>query len=129
MSDQKTASAPDSTAAVQDREGESRSAAIIRTLLTRRELMLTVLLAVLLIGMFAASAAGATNGPFNGVYLAGALITAVPLAVLALAEVVVILTGRGAFDLSVGSMVSLVGVGVAVMYVVWGLVRGVSCVA
>jgi len=129
MSDQKTASAPDITAAVQDREGESRSAAIIRTLLTRRELMLTVLLAVLLIGMFAASAAGATNGPFNGIYLAGALINVVPLAMLALAEMVVILTGRGAIDLSVGSMVSLVGMTFGFMYGVWGLPLWVSIVA
>ncbi|MGO1410897.1 ABC transporter permease [Microbacterium sp.] len=122
MSEQNTAApAPDTTLVVQSRSEETRMAAIIRTLLTRRELMLVVALIVLLIVMFSLSAAGVTNGPFNGRAMAGNLINVVPLAMLALAEMIVILTGRGSIDLSVGSMVSLVSMVFGFMYGVWGM--------
>lgn len=129
MSEQKTAPAPDTTLVVQDRSDETWWAAAIRILLTRRELMLVVLLVILLVSMFSASAAGATNGPFNDIYLASTLINVVPLAMLALAEMLVILTGRGAIDLSVGSIVSLVSMLFGFMYGVWGMPLWASIIA
>ncbi|MGO1768871.1 MAG: ABC transporter permease [Microbacterium sp.] len=129
MSEQKTAPAPDTTLLVQDRSDESRMAAVIRILLTRRELMLVVLLVILLVAMFGASAGGVTNGPFNDIYLASTLINVVPLAMLALAEMIVILTGRGAIDLSVGSIVSLVSMLFGFMYGVWGMPLWASIIA
>lgn len=123
MSDVQNATDPagDATLLAQDNEREPRGAAILRTLLTRRELMLVVLLVGLLISMFSLSAGGVTNGPFNGNYLAGTLINVVPLAMLALAQMIVILTGRGAIDLSVGSIVSLVSMVFGFMYGMWGV--------
>lgn len=68
------------------------------------------LIALLLVVMTIADAAGLTSGRFDADYLAGALIAFVPLALLALAQLLVITSGRGGIDLSVGSMVSLVGI-------------------
>lgn len=98
-----------------------RAAAIIRTILTRRELLLAILLVVMLVVMFALDAAGQMQGSYNANYLAGALINVVPLAMLALAEMIVILTGRGAIDLSVGSIVSLVSMIFGFMHGLWGV--------
>ena len=50
--------------------------------------------------------------PYDTDYLASALDTMVPLCLLALAELLVIVSGRGGIDLSVGSIVSLLGHGV-----------------
>lgn len=119
---------PDTTLIVQTRRDESRLSAVIRTFLTRRELLLVVVLAVLLITMFSLSSAGATSGPFNGVYMASTLINLVPLAMLALAEMIVIMTGRGAIDLSVGSIVSLVSMAFGFMYGLWGFPLWMSIV-
>src|SRR5690606_20124675 len=60
--------------------------------------------------------AGATSASFNSDYLASALINLVPLALLAIAELFVITTGNGSIDLSVGSMVSLVGMVFGILY-------------
>jgi len=113
--------APDTTLIAQTRPDETRAAALMRTLLTRRELMLVVLLVIMLVVLFGLSGAGVTSGPYNGVTLASNLINVVPLAMLALAEMIVILTGRGAIDLSVGSIVSLVSMAFGYMYGIWGM--------
>src|SRR5690606_28697608 len=90
-------------------ERESLAARLLRTLLTQRLALLAVLIAVVLAVMFSLDAAGRLSASYNFDYMSAVLINAVPLTMLALAELVVILTGRGAIDLSVGSIVSLAG--------------------
>lgn len=82
-----------------------------------RNVLLIGLIVVLLIAMTILDLAGVTTGSFNSDYLAGALINYVPLALLALAELFVITTGRGSIDLSVGSIVSVVGMIFGILYV------------
>jgi ribose transport system permease protein/erythritol transport system permease protein len=52
--------------------------------------------------------------------MSASLITAVPLAMLGLAELLVILSGRGGIDLSVGAIVSLAGMVFGFAYGEWG---------
>ena len=52
--------------------------------------------------------------------MSSSLITAVPLAMLGLAELLVILSGRGGIDLSVGAIVSLAGMVFGFAYGEWG---------
>ena len=92
----------------------------LEALLTQRVVLLVVLIVVLLIVMSVLDAAGTLSGTFNSDYLASALISAVPLAMLGLAQLMVILSGRGGIDLSVGSMVSLTGVVFGFAYGLWG---------
>ena len=53
-------------------------------------------------------------------YMSSSLINAVPLAMLGLAELLVILSGRGGIDLSVGAIVSLAGMVFGFAYGEWG---------
>ncbi|MCU1446536.1 ABC transporter permease [Cryobacterium sp.] len=92
----------------------------LEALLTQRVALLVVLIVLLLIVMSILDAAGLLSGSFNSDYLAAALISAVPLAMLGLAQLMVILSGRGGIDLSVGSMVSLTGVVFGYAYGLWG---------
>jgi ribose/xylose/arabinose/galactoside ABC-type transport system permease subunit len=92
----------------------------LEALLTQRVVLLVVLIVLLLVVMSLLDAAGALSGSFNPDYLASALISAVPLAMLGLAQLMVILSGRGGIDLSVGSMVSLTGVVFGFAYGLWG---------
>lgn len=105
-----------------DRPAQSESvvARVGRLLLTNRLALLLVLLVLVVGGLLIMSAAGATTGEFNADYMAGALINLVPLAMLALAETIVIISGGGGIDLSVGSTVSLVGMIFGFMYGMWG---------
>jgi len=84
-------------------------AKVLRALLTQR----VVLLAVLLVGVVAVfmilDEGGYLTGSFDADYMASALINAVPLAMLGFAELLVILSGRGGIDLSVGANVALSG--------------------
>src|SRR5699024_3311287 len=84
--------------------------------LRERGVMLLALIILLLIVMQFVSAAGLTHGNFNSDYLATSLINFVPMALLALAELFVILSGRGSIDLSVGSIVSVVGMVFGILY-------------
>jgi ribose transport system permease protein/erythritol transport system permease protein len=84
--------------------------------LSDRRSVLVLLLLVLLIVMTILDGAGITSASFNSDYLASALINLVPLALLAIAELFVITTGNGSIDLSVGSMVSLVGMVFGILY-------------
>ena len=52
--------------------------------------------------------------------MSASLINAVPLAMLGLAELLVILSGRGGIDLSVGAIVSLAGMVFGFAYGEWG---------
>jgi ribose/xylose/arabinose/galactoside ABC-type transport system permease subunit len=91
----------------------------LRALLTQRGVLLAVLVVLLMLLMSGLNGAGLLSGPFNADYLAAALIAAVPLAMLGFAELMVIISGRGGIDLSVGSMVSLTGVCFGVSYGIW----------
>lgn len=87
---------------------------------SNRVVLLAVLLVVVLVGMASLSAAGLTSGSFDTDYLGSSLINAVPLAMLGLAEMFVILSGRAGIDLSVGGVVSLSGVAFGFAYGLWG---------
>ncbi len=93
-----------------------------------RAVLLLALIIVLIVAMSILDAVGLTSGRFNSDYLASTLIAYVPLALLALAELFVITSGRGGIDLSVGSMVSLTGVVFAMLYQQAGLPLPVSIV-
>ena len=86
-----------------------------------RATLLLALIVVLLVVMAILDGVGLTSGRFNSDYLASTLIAYVPLALLALAELFVITSGRGGIDLSVGSMVSLTGIVFAMLYQQVGL--------
>jgi ribose transport system permease protein/erythritol transport system permease protein len=106
----------------QDEAAGSRGffARALEALLTQRIVLLAALIVVVIVVMSLLDAAGALSGRFNADYLASALISAVPLVMLGLAELLVILSGNGGIDLSVGSMVSLTGVIFGLSYGVWG---------
>ena len=102
------------------REHRGLFSRVLEALLTQRVVLLVVLIVLLVITMSILDAAGLLSGSFNADYLASALISAVPLAMLGLAQLMVILSGRGGIDLSVGSMVSLTGVVFGYAYGLWG---------
>ena len=60
------------------------------------------------------------NGSSDPDYLSASLVDAVPMCLLALGELVVIVSGRGGIDLSIGSMVSLSGMLFGFAYGQWG---------
>ncbi|SDS39895.1 erythritol transport system permease protein [Nocardioides scoriae] len=93
---------------------------VLRAVLTQREMLLAVLL-VITVGTFLyLSWAGYLTANYDRSYMASALIDLVPLAMLALAELVVIVSGRGGIDLSVGSIVSLTAMVFGFAYGQWG---------
>ncbi|GAB3615795.1 ABC transporter permease [Okibacterium endophyticum] len=94
---------------------------IVRMLLTQRVLLVAILLVIVLALMLILDAAGQMSGSYNARYLASSLINVVPLAMLGLAQLLVIVSGRGAIDLSVGSMVSLVSMVFGFVYGMWGV--------
>lgn len=93
-----------------------------------RTVLLLLLIILLIVAMSILDGVGATRAEFNSDYLAASLIAYVPLALLALAELFVITSGRGGIDLSVGSMVSLSGIVFAMLFQQAGLSMGVSIV-
>lgn len=86
-----------------------------------RTVLLLVLVIALIVVMTILDLTGQTRGDFNSDYLASSLIAYVPLALLAIAELFVITSGRGGIDLSVGSMVSLSGIVFAMLFQQAGL--------
>lgn len=92
----------------------------VRALLTQRIVLLAALLVVVLVWMTALDLGGYLTGSYDSDYLAGALVDAVPLCLLALGELVVIVSGRGGIDLSIGAMVSLTGMMFGFAYGRWG---------
>ena len=96
---------------------------------TQRTILVAILLVIVLVAMVIFDAAGLMRGSYNARYLAAATINVVPLAMLGLAQAFVIVSGRGGIALSVGSMVSLVGMIFGIAYGQWGvsLWLSVSC--
>jgi ribose transport system permease protein/erythritol transport system permease protein len=82
--------------------------------------LLGVLIVIVVGWLMYLSANGYLNGDYDFDYMSATLIDAVPLALLAFAELVVIVSGRGGIDLSVGAMVSLVGMIFGFAYGKWG---------
>ena len=101
------------------RAGRSSAGSMARALLEDRVALLVVLLIVLLGWFFALSAGGYLVAPYDLSYMASALESMVPLAILGLAQLLVIVSGRGGIDLSVGAMVSLVGMVFGFAYGMW----------
>ena len=99
---------------------ESVAARVIRALLTQRIVLLAVLIVVVVVVFFIMDSGGYLTAPYDSDYMASSLINAVPLVMLGLAELLVILSGRGGIDLSVGAIVSLAGMIFGFAYGEWG---------
>lgn len=95
-------------------------AKLLREIVGRRPLLLVIALAVVIATMMSLSFMGHTSAPFDVEYMSSSLINAVPLAMLGLAEAIVMLSGRGGIDLSVGAIVSLTGMLFGLAYGEWG---------
>ncbi|GAA2459292.1 autoinducer 2 ABC transporter permease LsrD [Actinomadura vinacea] len=91
-----------------------------RLLLHDRVALLAVLLVLLVGWMKVLDQGGYLVGPYDAEYLAAALESFVPLCLLALAELLIIVSGRGGIDLSVGAIVSLTGMAFGFMVGEWG---------
>ena len=100
--------------------GEGLGARLLRGLLTQRIALLVVLIVVVVVWFFMLDAGGYLTAPYDFDYMSASLINAVPLAMLGLAELLVILSGRGGIDLSVGAIVSLAGMVFGFAYGEWG---------
>ena len=99
---------------------ESVAARVVRALLTQRIVLLAVLIVVVVVVFFIMDAGSYLTAPYDSDYMASSLINAVPLVMLGLAELLVILSGRGGIDLSVGAIVSLAGMVFGFAYGEWG---------
>ncbi|HEV7418367.1 MAG TPA: ABC transporter permease [Mycobacterium sp.] len=97
-----------------------RANRILEAVLTQRIVLLGVLIVVVVIVLMYLSANGYLTGDYDFDYMSATLIDAVPLALLGFAELIVIVSGRGGIDLSVGAMVSLVGMIFGFAYGQWG---------
>ena len=92
---------------------------LVDLVLAERVALLSVLLVVVVVWFWVMGRQGYLVAPYDVDYLASALETLVPLCLLALAELVVIVSGRGGIDLSVGSIVSLSGMAFGAMVGLW----------
>lgn len=99
---------------------ESLLSRVVRALLTQRIVLLAVLIVVVVVVFFIMDAGGYLTAPYDTDYMSSSLINAVPLVMLGLAELLVILSGRGGIDLSVGAIVSLAGMVFGFAYGQWG---------
>ncbi|MDO5747931.1 MAG: ABC transporter permease [Actinomycetaceae bacterium] len=94
---------------------------ITRLILTDRSILIIVLTLVVLVVFYFLGQQGRLFASFDGYYLGSALVSMVPLCLLALAEMFAIMSGRGGIDLSVGSIVSLSGILFGAMLNFWNL--------
>lgn len=115
-----TATATPPAAPERGSRGESRGSRVLRALLTQRIALLAVLVVVVVAWFFVLDTGGYLTAPYDFDYMSSSLINAVPLAMLGLAELLVILSGRGGIDLSVGAIVSLAGMVFGFAYGEWG---------
>lgn len=96
-----------------DKESPTKSRFGVRSIFDRliadRGWLLVALIVLLIAVAAILDAVGALTAPFTFRYLSVSLIALVPLALLALAEMFVLLAGRPGIDLSVGGIVSLTG--------------------
>ncbi|MGD9530661.1 ABC transporter permease [Pseudonocardia sp.] len=99
---------------------ETTGARVLRALLTQRIALLAVLVVVVVAWFFVLDAGGYLTADYDFDYMSATLINAVPLAMLGLAELLVIVSGRGGIDLSVGAIVSLAGMVFGFTYGLWG---------
>ena len=99
---------------------ESVPARILRALLTQRIVLLAVLVVAVVVYFILLGTNGYLTANYDFDYMSAALINAVPLALLGFAELIVILSGRGGIDLSVGAIVSLAGMIFGFAYGQWG---------
>ncbi|MGY2080047.1 ABC transporter permease [Modestobacter sp. SYSU DS0657] len=99
---------------------ENLAARTLRILLTQRIALLVVLLVAVVVTMLTLSRNNYLAAPYDSSYMAATLINAVPLVLLGLAELLVITSGRGGIDLSVGAIVSLTGMVFGFAYGEWG---------
>lgn len=88
---------------------ETRRARLVRIALTQRQVALAVVLVVMVVGFMVAGANGMLFASYDIPYMVYSLQSLVPLALLALAEMFVIISGRSGIDLSVGAIVSCAG--------------------
>lgn len=95
-------------------------AKVLRALLTQRVVLLLVLLVAVVATFLDLSARNYLSAPYSASYMSSALISAVPLVMLGLAELLVITSGRGGIDLSVGAVVALTGMVFGFAYGLWG---------
>jgi ribose transport system permease protein/erythritol transport system permease protein len=93
---------------------------ILEAVMTQRIVLLGVLIVGVVLVLMYLSANGYLTGDYDFDYMSATLIDAVPLAMLGFAELIVIVSGRGGIDLSVGAMVSLVGMIFGFAYGQWG---------
>ncbi|HWM05510.1 MAG TPA: ABC transporter permease [Actinophytocola sp.] len=100
--------------------GEGLASRVLRALLTQRIVLLAVLIVVVVAVFMINDVGGYLTAPYDFDYMSASLINAVPLAMLGLAELLVILSGRGGIDLSVGAIVSLAGMVFGFAYGEWG---------
>jgi ribose/xylose/arabinose/galactoside ABC-type transport system permease subunit len=115
------ATVPDEQAGAPGPErAESLPARVLRALLTQRIVLLAVLIVLVVVYFMVLGANGYLTADYDFDYLSAALINAVPLAMLGFAELIVILSGRGGIDLSVGAIVSLAGMIFGFAYGQWG---------
>jgi ribose transport system permease protein/erythritol transport system permease protein len=105
-----------------DRPSRARQlpSALLRALMTQRIALLVVLLVAVVIVFVTLSQRNYLTAPYDAQYMSSALISAVPLVMLGLAELLVITSGRGGIDLSVGAMVSLTSMVFGFAYGEWG---------
>jgi ribose/xylose/arabinose/galactoside ABC-type transport system permease subunit len=108
---------------------ESTGGRLLRVLLTQRIALLAVLIVVVVVNFMIQDAGGYLTASYDFDYMSASLINAVPLAMLGLAELLVILSGRGGIDLSVGAIVSLAGMFFGFAYGEWGWPLGLAIVA
>jgi ribose/xylose/arabinose/galactoside ABC-type transport system permease subunit len=108
---------------------ESTGGRLLRVLLTQRIALLAVLIVVIVVNFMIQDAGGYLTASYDFDYMSASLINAVPLAMLGLAELLVILSGRGGIDLSVGAIVSLAGMFFGFAYGEWGWPLGLAIVA
>lgn len=90
-------------------EKKERASSVVKVLTTDRMWLLVVLIVLLITATAIADGLRLLVAPFTVRYLSVSLIALVPLALLALAETFVILSGRSGIDLSVGGLVSIAG--------------------
>ena len=93
---------------------------VMRALLTQRIVLLAVLIVVVVVAFMVMDAGGYLTAPYDFDYMSASLINAVPLAMLGLAELLVILSGRGGIDLSVGASCRWPGMVFGFAYGEWG---------
>ena len=103
LGDMSTTTAPPSQSPSAPPRTESTGGRLLRVLLTQRIALLAVLIVVVVVNFMIQDAGGYLTASYDFDYMSASLINAVPLAMLGLAELLVILSGRGGIDLSVGA--------------------------